>query len=109
MSAPRKPRPKGPPKIDPETMRAIESAAEKAAKRATTRAVRDVMLALGIDARTPTAVLEHQSDSAFLRRVRLASESRPAKFGFAIFSAVLSLIGGLVALILKAAFFGNAQ
>lgn len=103
MAGPRKTRPKGPP-LSPEILKAIEAAAEKAAKRATTRAVREVLLALGEDVRTPEGIIEAQKDRAFARRFRLASESRPAKFGFAIFTALLSLIGGVIGIAIKSAF-----
>lgn len=89
------------PKIDPELVRVIEAAAERAAKRATNRAVRQVLLTLGFNAETPSGVIESQEDAAWIRRVRKASESRPAQYGVVAFSAFMSLIGGLVAIFIK--------
>jgi len=89
------------PKIDPAIIRAIEAAAEKAAKRATNRAVKHVLLELGIQAETPSGIIEQQKDAAFTRRVRLTAESTPAKLGLASFAAFLSVIGGLIVLAVR--------
>lgn len=83
-------------KLDPVTRQAIEEACERAAKRAAHRAMRDVLLLMGVDARTPEGLLATQKNNAFLNRVREASESRPAKYGFAAFSTLMSIVGGLI-------------
>ncbi len=84
------------PKLDAATTQAIEAACERAAKRAANRAMRDVLLLMGVDARTPEGLLATQKNNAFLNRVRIAAESRPAKYGFAAFSTLMSIIGGLI-------------
>ena len=82
--------------LDPAVARAIDAAAERAAKRATNRAVKQILLQLGVNAETGKDAQEHQQDMHFLRRVRVASESRPAKLVVAGVSAFLMMLGGIV-------------
>jgi hypothetical protein len=99
-------------KIPPEVLRVIQSvaeeAAEKAAKRAAYRAVRDVvkdvaqiavyetLTSLGIKSDTPDSRNEVAFDAKFVRRLRTAAETRPAKYGFALFTALMSAASALV-------------
>jgi len=82
-------------------LRAIEQAAERGAKRATNRAMKQFLLTLGINAETAAEMQESQKDAAFTRRVRLASESAPGRFGVLFIGAMLTFFGGLVTLGIK--------
>lgn len=88
-------------KLSDEMLHAIEQAAERAARRATARALKQFLLALGINAETPEGLIEGQKDAAFTRRVRLASESAPARYGAVIVGGLFTILGAIIAITVK--------
>jgi hypothetical protein len=104
MTRRRKPAPEC---LTPELRLAIDAAAERAAKRAVTRTTKQILIAIGINSETGVDQSESQKDMHFVRRVRLASESTPAKISFGVFTAFLSLIGGLIILSVQYLFSGK--
>lgn len=73
--------------LTPETKQAVELAARKAAQGA----VRQTLLALGIDSSTPLGVQEQQQDMAFLRGFRRAAQGKSAKYWAAIVAFGISI------------------
>lgn len=84
-------------KLDSATLAAIEAAAERAAKRNANRVVKQILLAMGLNASTPEDQIELQADAAFTRRLRVAIESRSQKVGYAVFAGLISLAVALIA------------
>lgn len=93
------------PKLSPDMERCIaevaEAAAEKAAKRAAHRAVRDVLLALGVDTETAAAHIQTQQDHDFLRRLRKFSQSAQSKILLSCVATAIAALGGLLAMFLS--------
>lgn len=86
--------------------RAVDRAVEKTME-ATRREIRSVLLTLGLNADSPSHVLESQKDAAWTRRVRVLSETAPGKIGLLMFGTLLTAIGGLITFFVKH-FFDSA-
>jgi hypothetical protein len=94
--------------FSPEQLRAIhavaEEAAERAAKRAAYRVVKETssaavyetLTALGFRADTSEARDELHGDAKFIRKLRIAAETNPAKYGFALFTFALTVFGAVI-------------
>jgi hypothetical protein len=75
--------------MSPEVKTAITVAARAAAETA----VKRTMLTMGVDISTVRGVRETQQDMAFLRRLRLVTDSRNAKLIVIVFSTVMAILG----------------
>ncbi|MFL9499243.1 hypothetical protein ACJMQP_04215 [Rhodopseudomonas palustris] len=78
----------------------VERAVEKAVEK-TTREMKDLLLALGINADSAKDMLESQKDSAWVRRVRTTSETVPGKIGLAALGAMFAAVGGVFTYFVK--------
>lgn len=94
-------------RIDPDLMRAINAAAEQSAERAAKRALRaqkemtkeaiyETLAALGFRTDTHEARQEIALDTRFLRKIRIAAETNPGRYGFVIFTALVTVAGALL-------------
>lgn len=75
--------------MSPELKAAINVAARAAAEAA----VKRTMLTMGVDITTARGVRDTQQDMSFLRRLRLVTDSRNAKFIVIAFSTVMAILG----------------
>lgn len=89
--------------ISPELRAAINLAANQAAEQATQK----VLLTLGVNASDPSSVTEHQKDNAFVRRLRKEAETSSGKIRMALIGGMISLGGGIVALVVENLLFGT--
>lgn len=78
-----------------EVARAVNAAANRAADKASRTAVKETLMALGIDVSSPGAVVEFQKDMAHMRRVRTFGEARSTKYGLAAIGLAFSVAGGM--------------
>lgn len=84
-----------------EVLRAVNAAANRAADKASRTAVKETLLALGIDTSTPGAVVEFQRDQAYVRKTRTFSEARSTKYGVAAIGLLFTVAGGVLAAYIK--------
>jgi hypothetical protein len=75
--------------MSPELKAAINVAARAAAETA----VKRTMITMGVDITTVRGVKDTQQDMAFLRRLRLVTDSRNAKLIVIVFSTVMAILG----------------
>lgn len=78
--------------VDPEVKLLIERASRAAANSA----VKQTLLTLGIDASNPRAIRESQRDQAYLRRIRVLTEVRGAKYWVIVFGTIMSVVGAVL-------------
>ena len=90
------------PDIPPEVKAYINAALRRSSvkeKRMARAVVRETLLAIGIDASTPSAVQEAQKDFSMLRRFRLMSEARGPKLAIIVFSTIMTFVGAVGAIL----------
>lgn len=78
-----------------------KQAIDRAALRASRAAVKETLLTLGIDASSPEAIREAQQDFAFVRKLRLISNVRSLRYPVIVFSAAMTLLGAVAALVVQ--------
>lgn len=76
--------------------RTSKSIARSVAKDAATTACLETLAALGFKVDTAEARAEIVVDAKFIRRLRIAAETNPAKYGFALFTTLLTVTGALM-------------